>query len=57
MEEELLDISDVEKVEEMHQKAWLHQQGFLQFSQEQGQFLLDQFKNGANAAVQQLKGQ
>ncbi|KAG0260198.1 hypothetical protein BG011_002075 [Mortierella polycephala] len=61
VEEELLDISDVEKVEEMQQKAWLHQQQrFLQFSQEQGQYLLDQFKmfemkrsilNGANAAV------
>ncbi|KAF9907820.1 hypothetical protein EC991_010512 [Linnemannia zychae] len=61
VEEELLDISDVEKVEEMQQKAWLHQQQrFLQFGQEQTQYLLDQFKalevrqsivNGANAAV------
>ncbi|KAF9410052.1 hypothetical protein BGZ94_001778 [Podila epigama] len=61
VEEELLDIADVEKVEEMQQKAWLHQQQrFLQFSQEQGQYLLGQFKalevkqtllNGANAAV------
>ncbi|KAG0095691.1 hypothetical protein BGZ93_005567 [Podila epicladia] len=56
VEEELLDISDVEKVEEMHQKAWLYQQGFLQFSQEHGQFLLDHFKHSASAAVQQLKG-
>lgn len=61
VEEELLDISDVEKVEEMQQKAWLQQQqSFLQFSHEQGQYLLGQFKalevkqsilNGANAAV------
>ncbi|KAF9574373.1 hypothetical protein EC968_006708 [Mortierella alpina] len=61
VEEELLDISDVEKVEEMQQEAWLHQQqSFLQFSHEQGQYLLGQFKalevkqsilNGANAAV------
>ncbi|KAG0355786.1 hypothetical protein BGZ54_001015 [Gamsiella multidivaricata] len=61
VEEELLDISDVEKVEEMQQKAWLHQQQwFLQFGQEQGQYLLGQFMalevkqsilNGANAAV------
>ncbi|KAF9087469.1 hypothetical protein BGX23_008101 [Mortierella sp. AD031] len=61
VEEELLDISDVEKVERMQQKAWLHQQQrFLQFGQEQGQYLLDQFKalevrqsivNGASAAV------
>ncbi|KAG0206939.1 hypothetical protein BGX28_001742 [Mortierella sp. GBA30] len=61
LEEELLDISDVEKVEEMQQKAWLHQQqSFLQFSQEQGQYLLGQLKalevkqsilNSANAAV------
>ncbi|GJJ69472.1 hypothetical protein EMPS_01818 [Entomortierella parvispora] len=61
VEEELLDISDVEKVEEMQQKAWLHQQQrFLQYGQEQGQYLLGQFKafevkqsflNGANAAV------
>ncbi|KAG0378973.1 hypothetical protein BGX24_002202 [Mortierella sp. AD032] len=61
VEEELLDISDVEKVEQMQQKAWLHQQQrFLQFGQEQTQYLLDQFKslevrqsivNGASAAV------
>ncbi|KAF9915810.1 hypothetical protein BX616_005308 [Lobosporangium transversale] len=61
VEEELLDISDVEKVEKMQQKAWLHQQQrFLHFGQEQGQYLLDQFMalevkqsilNGANAAV------
>jgi len=61
VEEELLDISDVEKVEEMQQKAWLYQQQrFLQYGQEQGQYLLGQFKalevkqsilNGANAAV------
>ncbi|KAF9126175.1 hypothetical protein BGX30_000134 [Mortierella sp. GBA39] len=61
VEEELLDISDVEKVEQMHQTAWLHQQQrFLQFGQEQTQYLLDQFKslevrqsivNGASAAV------
>ncbi|KAG0054410.1 hypothetical protein BGZ83_011310 [Gryganskiella cystojenkinii] len=62
VEEELLDISDVEKVEEMQQKAWLYQQqqSFLQYGQEQGQYLLGQFKalevkqsilNGANAAV------
>ncbi|KAH7058425.1 hypothetical protein BKA57DRAFT_500279 [Linnemannia elongata] len=61
VEEELLDISDVEKVEQMQQTAWLHQQQrFLQFGQEQTQYLLDQFKslevrqsivNGATAAV------
>ncbi|KAF9918297.1 hypothetical protein FBU30_000279 [Linnemannia zychae] len=61
VEEELLDISDVEKVEQMQQTAWLHQQQrFLQFGQEQTQYLLDQFKalqvrqsivNGASAAV------
>ncbi|KAG0003700.1 hypothetical protein BGZ79_000248 [Entomortierella chlamydospora] len=61
VEEELLDISDVEKVEERQQKAWLYQQQrLLQFGQEQGQYLLDQFMalevkqsilNGANAAV------
>ncbi|KAF9984920.1 hypothetical protein BGZ75_003521 [Mortierella antarctica] len=61
VEEELLDISEVEKVEEIQQKAWLHQQqSFLQYSHEQGQYLLGQFKalevkqsilNGANAAV------
>ncbi|KAG0301195.1 hypothetical protein BGZ98_008549 [Dissophora globulifera] len=59
LEEELLDISDVEKVEQMQQKAWLHQQ-VLEYGQEQGQYLLDQFMalevsksivNGANAAV------
>lgn len=60
VEEELLDISDVEKVEQMHQTAWLHQQWFPQFGHEQTQYLLDQFKalevrqsivNGASAAV------
>ncbi|KAG0293491.1 hypothetical protein BGZ96_002777 [Linnemannia gamsii] len=60
VEEELLDISDVEKVEQMQQTAWLHQQWFPQFGQEQTQYLLDQFKalevrqsivNGASAAV------
>lgn len=61
IEEELLDISEVEKVEQMQQKAWLdQQQWFLQYGQEQGQYLLDQFMalevkqsilNGANAAV------
>ncbi|KAI1320292.1 hypothetical protein EDD11_001507 [Mortierella claussenii] len=61
VEEELLDISDVEKVEQMQQKAWLHQQQrLLQYGQEQGQYLLGQFMalevkqsilNGANAAV------
>ncbi|KAF9112097.1 hypothetical protein BGX27_003979 [Mortierella sp. AM989] len=61
VEEELLDISDVEKVEERQQKAWLYQQQrFLQFGQEHGQYLFDQFMalevkqsilNGANAAV------
>ncbi|KAF8931339.1 hypothetical protein BGZ58_007685 [Dissophora ornata] len=61
VEEELLDISDVEKVEQMQQKAWMHQQQrFLQYGQEQGQYLLGQFMalevkqsilNGANAAV------
>ncbi|KAF9204767.1 hypothetical protein BGZ49_004898 [Haplosporangium sp. Z 27] len=61
VEEELLDISDVEKVEERQQKAWHYQQQWLlQFGQEHGQYLLDQFMalevkqsilNGANAAV------
>ncbi|KAG0241215.1 hypothetical protein BGX31_001313 [Mortierella sp. GBA43] len=61
VEEELLDISEVEKVEQMQQTALLHeQQWILQFGQEQGQYLLDQFMalevkqsilNGANAAV------
>ncbi|KAF9348540.1 hypothetical protein BGX34_002421 [Mortierella sp. NVP85] len=61
IEEELLDISEVEKVEQMQQKAWLdQQQRVLQYGQEQGQYLLDQFMalevkqsilNGANAAV------
>jgi hypothetical protein len=56
-----LDISEVEKVEQMQQKAWLdQQQRVLQYGQEQGQYLLDQFMalevkqsilNGANAAV------
>lgn len=45
MEEELLDISDVEKVEEMQQKAWLHQQGYLFMEVKQS------ILNGANAAV------
>ncbi|KAF9434789.1 hypothetical protein BGZ76_007410 [Entomortierella beljakovae] len=61
VEEELMDISDVEEVEKRQQKAWLsQQQSFLQYSQEQGQYLFDQFMalevkqsilNSANAAV------